>query len=73
MTINYGYTKVFYCETCNDNKKMTPKEAMMHLDSHNELREGTRELTLHISKKPRHISQYKWTFKNGTILTEVNS
>ena len=31
---------------------------------------GTRNLMLHINKKPRHASSYRWTFDGGLTLYE---
>ena len=75
MTLNTGYTKIFMCQTCNNDVEMTGKAAVQHLKKHHNVdtsQKASRTLNLHINKRPRHVSVYQWDFKEGVVLIETN-
>lgn len=59
----------FICPDCDEDKKMTPKEFAAHIRVEHQINEkkGERSLILHISKKPRHMSTYKWIIGGKTF------
>lgn len=52
----------FLCPECDVDKEIQPKDFSTHLKNvHNIIEtKGQRSLMLHINKKPRHCSSYKW-------------
>jgi len=62
----------FIC-TCDEDKEMSPKEAMDHLGEVHKMKKpfaGTRELVIHINGEPRHSATYKWEMVKGIVLYE---
>jgi len=59
----------FICPECDKDKEMSGKEMMVHLKEVHKIKnlEGNRELLMHINKKPRHSSTYKWTIEGKEI------
>lgn len=64
----YPPYRYFICPECDKEKEISPIELLAHLRGHGITEtKGTKELMLHISKKPRHCASYEWTIGGKTF------
>jgi hypothetical protein len=67
-------THFFTCVECDKEKEIDSRDFNKHLEEIHGIFEktGSRELILHINKRPRHSSIYKWEIGGKTFYEYYN-